>query len=415
VKQPYELSVALRYLRARSRNGFISFISLLSMLGIGIAVAVLIVVLSVFNGFEAELQTRVLGMASDATITGFDGPLEDWRVLRERSLEQADIVAAAPFVEGQALASAGEALAGVAVRGIDPSLERGVSNIEPMLVAGTLAALEEGRYNILIGAALAEALDVALGDRIVLWLAQGFVTPVGIAPRQRSFTVSGIFDAGMYEYDRGLVFIDMQTAATLFGTRGRANGLRFAVADIYNAGQIATQLARDLGGGFYVSDWMRQNGNSFRSIQLTKGIFFVILSLVIAVAAFNIVSTLVMVVRDKRGDIAILRSIGAAPRSILAVFAGQGTLIGLLGIAFGVVLGLSVVAVLEPAVQAIESWFQIDLLSAEAYFISDLPTQARLVEVAQIALLTLIITVAATLYPAFSAARQLPAEALRYE
>jgi len=385
------------------------------MLGIGIAVAVLIVVLSVFNGFEAELQTRVLGMASDATITGFDGPLEDWRVLRERSLEQADIVAAAPFVEGQALASAGEALAGVAVRGIDPGLERGVSNIEPMLVAGTLAALQEERYNILIGAALAEALDVSLGDKIVLWLAQGFVTPVGIAPRQRSFTVSGIFDAGMYEYDRGLVFIDMQTAATLFGTRGRANGLRLAVTDIYNAGQIATQLARDLGGGFYVSDWMRQNGNSFRSIQLTKGIFFVILSLVIAVAAFNIVSTLVMVVRDKRGDIAILRSIGAAPRSILAVFAGQGTLIGLLGIAFGVVLGLSVVAVLEPAVQAIESWFQIDLLSAEAYFISDLPTQARLIEVAQIALLTLIITVAATLYPAFSAARQLPAEALRYE
>jgi lipoprotein-releasing system permease protein len=415
VKQPYELSVALRYLRARSRNGFISFISLLSMLGIAIAVAVLIVVLSVFNGFEAELQTRVLGMASDATITGFDGPLEDWQALREQSLGYEDIVAAAPFVEGQALAAAGETLAGISVRGIEPELERGVSNVEPMLVAGTLSALTEGSYNILIGSALADTLDVAVGDKLILLLAQGFVTPVGIAPRQRSFTVAGIFDAGMYEYDRGLAFINMRDAARLFGTRGRANGLRLAVADIYSAGQTATQLARDLGGGFYVSDWMRSNGNSFRSIQLTKGIFFVILSLVIAVAAFNIVSTLVMVVRDKRGDIAILRSIGAAPRSILAVFAMQGTLIGLLGIGCGVLLGLSVVAILEPAVQAIESWFHIDLISAEAYFISDLPTQARFVEVAQIAVLTLAITVAATLYPAFSAARQLPAEALRYE
>lgn len=415
MRQPYELFVALRYLRARSRNGFISFISLLSMLGIGIAVAVLIVVLSVFNGFEAELQSRVLGMASDATITGIDGGIEDWPALREQALARDDVLGAAPFVEGQALAVAGESLAGVEVRGIDPALERTVSRVERLLVGGDLDVLDAGGFNIVVGKALADTLGVGLGDEVQLWLAQGLLTPVGIAPRHRSFTIVGIFDAGMYEYDRGLVFIDLEVATKLFATRGRASGLRLAVADIFSAGSTATELARSFGGGFYVSDWMRRHGNSFRSIQLTRGIFFVILSLVVAVAAFNIVSTLMMVVRDKRGDIAILRSIGATPRSILTVFAGQGTLIGLVGIAFGVVLGLSVVALLEPLVQMVESAFGIDLISEEAYFISDLPTEARAVEVAQIALLSLAIAVAATLYPAWSAARQPPAEALRYE
>jgi lipoprotein-releasing system permease protein len=373
--------------------------------------------LSVFNGFEAELQSRVLGMASDATITGLEGTIEDWPVLREQAIARDDIVAAAPFVEGQALAvaEANETTAGVAVRGIDPTIERSVSNIESMIVAGSLDALGAEGFNIVIGGALAQALGVTLGDEIRLVLAQGFVTPVGMMPRNRSFTVVGVFDAGMYEFDRGLAFIDFDVAATLFATGGRASGLRLSVADIFTAGSTATELARALGGGYYVSDWMRQHGNSFRSIQLTKSIFFVILSLVIAVAAFNIVSTLVMVVRDKRGDVAILRSIGATPRSILAVFAGQGTAIGLLGITFGVALGLGVVALLEPAVQLIESSFGIDLLSEDAYFISDLPTDARPIEVVQIALLSLAIAVAATLYPAWSAARQPPAEALRYE
>lgn len=385
------------------------------MLGVGLAVAVLIVVLSVFNGFEIELQTRVLGMASDATITGFEGTLDDWPALRERALQRQDIVAVAPFVEGQGMAMAGENLAGVSVNGIEPSLEVTVSAIQTMLVAGQLADLRPGDFNIVIGQALADELQIGIGDTLVLLLAQGLVTPAGILPRQRSFTVVGIFDAGMYEYDRGLTFTHFDDAARLFGTAGRASGLRLAVVDIFGAGTVAAELARDLGGGFYVSDWMRQHSNSFRSIQLTKGIFFVILSLVIAVAAFNIVSTLVMVVREKRGDIAILRSVGASPRSILAIFAGQGMLIGLIGILFGVLLGLSVVAALEPIVQTIEAWFGIDLISAEAYFISDLPTQARPLEVVQIAVLTLLIAIAATVYPALSAARQAPAEALRYE
>ncbi len=385
------------------------------MVGIGLAVAVLIVVLSVMNGFEYELQQRILGMVSDAAITGLDGPLDDWQAVRDRALAREDVVAAAPFVEGQGVIVAGEATAGVGVRGIEPELEPAVSAIFEVLREGSIEALEAGAYNMLIGSMLADELGVGVGDRIVLLLAQGRVTPAGVFPRMRSFTVAGVFEAGMYEYDRGLTFVNMHDGARLFATDGQASGVRLAVTDIYAAGRTATELALDLGGGFYVTDWTRQHVNFFRSIQLTKTIMFVILSLVVGVAAFNIVSTLVMVVRDKRGDIAILRSYGASPFGILTIFANQGTLIGLLGTLFGVGLGLIVVSQLEGAVAAFEAWFNLDLLSGEVYFISDLPAQARAGEVTQIALLALLLAVAATFYPAFSAARQAPAEALRHE
>ena len=407
--------MAFRYLRARSRNGFISFISLVSMVGIGLAVAVLIVVLSVMNGFEYELQQRILGMVSDAAITGLDGPLDDWQAVRERALAREDVVAAAPFVEGQGVIVAGETTAGVGVRGIEPLLEPAVSVIADVLREGSIEALEAGSFNMLIGSMLAEDLGIGVGDSIVLVLAQGRVTPAGIFPRMRSFTVAGVFEAGMYEYDRGLTFVNMHDGARLFATRGQASGVRLAVTDIYAAGRTATELALDLGGGFYVTDWTRQHVNFFRSIQLTKTIMFVILSLVVGVAAFNIVSTLVMVVRDKRGDIAILRSYGASPFGILAIFANQGTLIGLLGTLFGVGLGLLVVSQLQGAVAAFEAWFNLDLLSGEVYFISDLPARAQAGEVTRIALLALLLAVAATFYPALSAARQAPAEALRHE
>ena len=385
------------------------------MVGIGLAVAVLIVVLSVMNGFEYELQQRILGMVSDAAITGLDGPLDDWQAVRDRALAREDVVAAAPFVEGQGVIVAGEATAGVGVRGVEPLLEPAVSAIADVLREGSIEGLEPGGFNMLIGSILADDLGVGVGDSIVLLLAQGRVTPAGIFPRMRSFTVAGIFEAGMYEYDRGLTFVNMHDATRLFATDGQASGVRLAVTDIYAAGRTATELALDLGGGFYVTDWTRQHVNFFRSIQLTKTIMFVILSLVVGVAAFNIVSTLVMVVRDKRGDIAILRSYGASPRGILTIFANQGTLIGLLGTLFGVGLGLLVVSQLEAAVAAFEAWFNLDLLSGEVYFISDLPAQARAGEIVRIALLALLLAVAATFYPAFSAARQAPAEALRHE
>ncbi len=419
MRQPYELSIAARYLRTRSAHSFISFISAVSMIGIALAVAVLIVVLSVMNGFEYELQRRILGMVSDASITGYEGPLDNWQELRERVLAREDIDAAAPYVEGQAMAVAGEALAGVTVRGIDPELEPEVSTIRSVMTSGELTDLTPRSYRAVIGQQLATALDVAVGDKIVLVLADWNVTPAGLAPRVRSFTVSGVFDAGMYEYDRGLVFTSFDDAARLFKTGGEATGLRLAIPDLYNARDVAMgaakQLADERGTNFYIDDWTRLHYTFFRSIQLQKSMMFVILSLVIAVAAFNIVSTLMMVVRDKRGDIAILRSFGATQRSVMMLFASQGTLIGIIGALLGVALALVISWQLGNIVNVLQAWFGIDLLAAEVYYLQDLPTQVRPLEVLQIGGMALALAVAATFYPALSAARQPPAEALRYE
>jgi lipoprotein-releasing system permease protein len=290
-----------------------------------------------------------------------------------------------------------------------------VSSIEDVLTSGSLAALEPGTFRALIGTELAKELGVGVGGRVVLVVPQGSVTVAGIVPRLRAFTVAGIFNAGMYEYDRGLVYVSMEDAERLFATRGHATGVRLAVRDVYAASRIAVELARKLGENTYVTDWTREHANFFASIRLTRSIMFVILSMVIAVAAFNIVSTLVMVVRDKRGDIAILRSFGAAPRSILAVFASQGTLIGLVGTALGVGLGLLVTFELDAIVALIERTFHVNLLAAQVYFLSELPSQVRPGELARICVLALGLAVTATIYPAFSAARQPPAEALRYE
>ena len=418
MKQPYELSIAFRYLRARSSNSFISFISAVSMIGIGLAVAVLIVVLSVMNGFEHELQKRILGMVSDATITGYDGPLQDWATMRAQALKWPGVVAA-PFVEGQAMATAGVRLGGVNVRGVDPALERTVSNIADITTSGSIDALTPGSFNALIGKNLAETLGVKVGDKILLVLAEARVTPAGLWPRSKTFKVAGIFSAGMYEYDRGLVFVSMADASLLFHTGGRASGLRLDITDLYNARGVAMGFARRLadesGKNFYVDDWTRQHYNYFRSIQLQKSIMFVILSLVIAVAAFNIVSTLMMVVRDKRGDIAILRSFGTTPRSVMWIFGSQGTFIGLAGTLFGVALAALVSWQLGNVVKLIEDAFGVNLLAADVYFLSDLPTQLRPWEIGEISLLAVGLAVLATFYPALSAARQPPAEALRYE
>ena len=419
MRQPYELSIAVRYLRTRSAHSFISFISAVSMIGIALAVAVLIVVLSVMNGFEYELQRRILGMVSDASITGYEGPLADWQELREKVLARDDIDAAAPYVEGQAMAYAGQALAGVTVRGIDPELEPTVSTISSVMTSGRLEDLAAGSYRVVIGTQLATALDVQVGDEVVLVLAEAWVTMAGLAPRVRSFTVSGIFDAGMYEYDRGLVFTSFEDAARLFRTGGEATGLRLSIPDLYNSREVASTAARELanerGTNFYIDDWTRLHFTFFRSIQLQKSMMFVILSLVIAVAAFNIVSTLMMVVRDKRGDIAILRSFGATQRSVMALFASQGTFIGVIGTLLGVLLALLISWQLGNLVNLLQSWFGVDLLSAEVYYLEDLPTQVRPLEVLQIGGMALVLAVAATFYPALSAARQPPAEALRYE
>ncbi|MEE8092651.1 MAG: lipoprotein-releasing ABC transporter permease subunit [Gammaproteobacteria bacterium] len=415
MRQPYELSIALRYLRARSRNGFISFISLVSMLGIGLAVAVLIVVLSVVNGFENELQLRLLGIVSHAAVSGIEEPLEDWETLREAALARPDVTAVAPFVEGQGLIVFGNTPAGVNVRGIDPTLEQQVSQLGELLRVGDLDALQDGSYRVIVGSSLAAELGLGVGDSLVLIIAQGMVTPAGVVPRMRSFEVAGIFEAGMYEFDRGLVYVSLADAARLFRTDGRPTGLRLSVTDIYLARRVSEEVAISFGGGFYIDDWMRQHGNFFRSIQITKSIMFVIFSMVIAVAVFNIVSTLAMVVRDKRGDIAILQSFGASVRSIITMFAAQGALIGVIGTAFGLLLGIFISSLLGRIVAFVETSLGLDLLAGEIYLITDLPTQIRYVEVAQIGVLAISLSILATLYPAVSASRQPPAEALRYE
>ena len=419
MRQPYELSIAVRYLRARSTHSFISFISAVSMIGIALAVAVLIVVLSVMNGFEHELQQRILGMMSDASIDGADGTIDDWPAIRTRALAQPEIEAAAPYVEGQAMAVAGEALAGISVRGVDPALEGTVSSVGSLMQTGSLSELTPGSFSIVLGTKLAETLNAKLGDKVTLVLAEARVTPAGVVPRSRPFTVVGVFAAGMYEYDRGLAFVSFDDAARLFHTEGRATGLRLGIADVYNSRKVAIDTARTIanegGGKFIVSDWTSQHSNYFRSIQLQKSIMFVILSLVIAVAAFNIVSTLMMVVRDKRGDIAILRSFGATQRSIMTLFASQGTFIGVIGTLLGVLLALLISWQLGNLVSVLEAWFHVDLLSEDVYFLAQLPTQLRWVEIAEISLLAVGLAIAATFYPAISAARQPPAEALRYE
>ena len=440
MKQPYELAIAARYLRARRGESFISFISLVSMIGIGLAVAVLIVVTSVMDGFEYELQRRILGVASHASIYGADGTLDDWAELRERALASGAVVGAAPFVEDQGMAmpahaAAGEhaaegpvpslgeadeeaaiATLGLLIRGIDPALEPTVSDLGEMMRSGSLSALEPGGYGIIIGTGAAETLGLDVGDRLVLALAKSpMVTPVGIRPRMRTFTVVGVFDAGMYEYDQGLGLVHIDVAARLFRTGGQPSGLRLAVADVYAAPAVSVALARTAGESTYVRNWTQEHVTFFASIRLSKTIMFVILSMVVAVAAFNIVSTLVMVVRDKRGDIAILRSFGAPPSSIMKVFASQGTMIGLVGTLLGLVLGLLVTTQLQNAVELIEAVLDIDLLSAEVYWLGELPSRLRVVEIGRICGLALLLAIAATFYPALAAARQPPAEALRYE
>jgi len=415
MQQPYQLGIALRYIRTRSSNSFISFISLVSMLGIALAVAVLIVVLSVTNGFYYELQQRTLGMISDATISGFGGTLDDWRVTRETALDRADVDAAAPYVEGQGMVFANRSIAGVSVRGIDPALERSVSSIESFVTAGDISELSPGTWGIAIGARLAATLGVGPGDEITLFLAQANMTPFGAVPRSRAFEVIAIFDSGIYEYDRGMVVMHFDAAARLFRTGQRASGLQLRVTDIYAAADTAAALARELGGGFYVSDWSRQHAAFFRSIQISKAILAVVLSLIVCVAAFNIVSTLVMVVREKRGDIAILRSFGATARGMLQLFAIQGTLIGAIGVGIGVAVGVLIASEVGSIVAWLEGLIGMELFSGEAYPVTELPSRVEPAEVAQIAAAALAMSLIATIFPAISAARQPPAEALRNE
>ena len=411
----YEYWIGRRYVRSRSSNGFISTISAISMLGIAIAVAVLIVVLSVVNGFERELQDRLLAMSAHASIEGSDDRLSEWGVWAEIAEAQPGVAAVAPFITGQGLLVFGNKLSGAELRGIDPVREATVSGVGETMIEGDLSSLEAGSFNIVLGVELAEELQASMGDKVTLTLAEGIVTPAGVVPRTRRFTVSGVYRVGMYEFDRRLAFINIGDSQKLFRKGDDVTGIRLAVTDIFNAPNIVREAALAGGGGVLVSDWTRRHINFFRSIQITKSILFVILLMVIAVAAFNIVSTLVMVVKDKQSDIAILRTAGATPADILRVFVTQGTVIGVLGTLAGMVLGVLLSLNLEGIVQFMESSFGIKFLAADVYFISDLPADLRISDVLRICSIALVLALLSTLYPAWRGSRTLPAEALRYD
>ena len=411
----FEFWIGNRYVRSRSGNSFVSLISAISMLGIAIAVSVLILVLSVVNGFERELQDRLLAMTAHANIEGIDGSLEDWQALSEGAGGNPRVRASAPYIDGQALLVYAEQLSGAELRGVDPSAENAVSGVGDTMIDGALDSLVAGEFNIVLGVELATALQVNVGDKVTVTLAEGIVTPAGVVPRTKRFVVSGIYRVGMYEFDRRLAFINIGDAQKLYRKRGAVTGVRLAVTEIFAAANIVREVARSYGEVVLVNDWTRRHVNFFRSIQITKSILFVILLLVIAVAAFNIVSTLVMVVKDKQSDIAILRTAGARPSSILKIFITQGSVIGIVGTVAGALFGILLAVNLETIVASLEALFGIKFLAADVYFISDLPSELRTADVTRVSLIALVLALVSTVYPAWMASRTAPAEALRYD
>jgi len=412
---PLELFIGLRYTRAKRRNHFISFISLISMLGIALGVMALIVVLSVMNGFEKELRGRILGMVSHVTISSYDGRLQDWQELRDRVSRNNAVNGSAPYIEAEAMLSNRSSVSGAVIRGIDPELEPQVSLIHRHMKFGELADLKPGEYGIVLGTGLADSLDVVPGDRVTMITPQSTASPVGFLPRLRRFKVVGLFEIGVYEYDRSSALIHNDDGSRLFRLDGAVSGLRLQLVDMDRAPLVRHELRELLGFDYWVSDWTLRHSNYFKAVKTEKTVMFIILSLIVAVAAFNIVSTLVMVVTDKQSDIAILRTIGVSPRSIMWIFMVQGTIIGFVGTLFGLGSGVLVAAYIDVIIPALEQFFQTQFLPRGVYPITELPSDLRQYDVIRITVMSFFISVIATLYPALRAARTRPAEALSYE
>ncbi len=413
--RPYELFIGLRYTRAKRRNHFISFISLVSILGIALGVTALITVLSVMNGFEKELRTRILGMASHLTITSYRGVVEDWQGVAGLADENPQVAGSAPFIRAEAMLTHGGRVSGALIRGILPGEEPRVSDVGAHMKLGRLTDLRPGEYGIVLGSELAFTLGVTLGDKVTVVSPQATLTAAGALPRLRRFTVVGVFEVGMYEYDRGVALVHLQDAARLFRYGQGVTGVRLRLHDLFEVKEVGQALATRLPPDYRLRDWTQEHANFFRAVKTEKRMMFIILALIVAVAAFNIVSTLVMVVTDKQADIAILRTLGATPRSVMVVFLVQGFLIGAIGTLLGTVGGISLALNVETIVHAIEQAFGIEFMPADVYYISDLPAEIHWDDVWQITGMAFLLSLLATLYPAWKASRTQPAEALRYE
>lgn len=419
----FEWLIGVRYLRSKGMAGggnrFLSVISTISLTGVALGVAVLLVVLSVMNGFERELRERILSITAHATISGFGASLSDWQSVRSQVSKQSGVLGTAPYIEQQALlltsGSRGDANSGVVLRGVLPEEEPQVASVDKHIQAGEFAALRAGEYGIVLGDELAKALQVRVGDRVTAVTAQGTVTMAGVIPRSKRFTVVGIFAVGMYEYDRNYAYLHLQDAARLYRMGDNVTGLQLKLDDMFRAQQIAAGIARELGGSYYVDDWTRKHVAIFRNIALTKSMMFLILLLVVAVAAFNVIATLVMVVKDKQSDIAILRTLGATPHQIMKMFIVQGTLIGLIGVVSGVVLGTLLSWNLERLIHGLETLLDTRFMDAKLYLMSDLPAMVQWLDVLQVAGVAFAMCCLATIYPAWRAARVEPAQALRHE
>ena len=436
-KLPFELFVGLRYTRAKRKNHFISFISLTSMVGIALGVAALIVVLSVMNGFQAELRNRILGVASHIEVTGANNKLESWQTLLPRLKQNPHVQAVAPYITAQGMLSFGEGVQGAIVRGIMPLAEDKVADLGSHMKAGSLNDLKAGEFGIILGSDLAFNLGATLGDKVVVMSPQGQFTPTGVVPRIKQFKVVGLFQIGMYEYDAGLALIHMDDAAKLYRMEGAVSGVRLKIDDIDDAPKVSGELNQSLsvnllsneskdlttgntitntfGSQYFVTDWTQQHANFFKAVQMEKRVMFIILALIVAVAAFNIVSTLVMAVTDKRADIAIMRTFGASPRSIMGIFIVQGALIGVIGTIAGAVVGVIIALNIDTIVPFIEGLFHVQFLAKDVYYISDLPSKLEWSDVSTIVLMSFVLSLIATLYPSYKASQINPAEALRYE
>ena len=417
----FELFVGLRYTRAKRKNHFISFISLTSMIGIALGVAALIVVLSVMNGFQKELRTRILGVASHLEITGNNNQLSDWPYVANYSAKQPHVLASAPYIMAQGMLSYDQGVQGAIIRGVLPIAEDKVADLGRNMQVGHLTDLKAGEFGIILGADLAYNLGAQVGDKVVVMAPQGQFTPAGVVPRLKQFTIVGLFQVGMYEYDAGLALIHMDDAAKLYRMGDSVSGVRLKLDDLFGAPSISASIATQLNGSasskgqYYVSDWTQQHANFFKAVQMEKRVMFIILTLIVAVAAFNIVSTLVMAVTDKRADIAIMRTLGASPASVMFIFIIQGVLIGLIGTVFGAVFGILIALNIDTIIPFIEGLFHVQFLSKEVYAISDLPSDLIWSDVMLIVTMSFILSLLATLYPSWRASKINPAEALRYE